>query len=149
MEAFKYAVLCASAVTVIGKIITFLCGSRYDNLLRLMTALVLILTVAKAISGAELDIDISDGPAKLEEYSSKTEKEYMSMVSDKISKKLTEIYKNKNINIRKIGIACSYDEYNFITVDRITIYPTSKEDKNDLESVAREYFPDADIIIDS
>ena len=147
MDAFKFAILCACTVTVIGKMITYLCSDRYNNILRLMTALVLILTVSKAFTGDTPDISLPDLSDELIDHENETKDQYLDSVSNNMTKKLSEIYKNKDIDIQRISIACSYDEYKYITVDRIIVYPGDNTDHKTIESIAKEYFPDTEISV--
>ena len=148
MDTFKNVVSIACIVGICDKIISIVCGEKYSSQMRLITALVMILSVGSQISGGIYIPDTSYYESELKRAENDTKEEYLKSVELSISDRLYDIYESRGITLKKISIACSYDEYKFIRVDKITLYLNGEEEKNEeLRSVAEQYFPGAEITV--
>lgn len=148
MDTFRQIVLAACIVGISDKIVSIVCGDRYMPQMRLITAMVMILSIGSHLSGGIELPDTSYYEQELEYAENRTSEDYLDCIEQSISNRVGEIYKNEGITLENISIAVSYDEYKYINVDEITLYTSDAQvtDK-ELKKVILPYFPDSEINI--
>ena len=146
MQTFKSIVLIACVIGIADKIISIICGEKYSSQLRLITALVMILSIGSQIRGGIYIPDMSYYESELESAEQRTSEDYLDTVEDNMSQRVKDIYSQQGIELEKVSIAVSFDEYKYISVDEIALYTNDRE-KNDeeLKKIISEYFPEAEI----
>lgn len=148
MESIKAVVLVACIVGICDKIVSVMCGDRYKSQMKLITALVMIVSVASQL-GDDIEIpELDNKSIDLEYAENRAKEDYLTQIEHSLANKTKEIYRENNIEIQKAVIACSYDEYKYICIDRITVYLSEGQyEERDIKSIAKEYFPDAEITV--
>lgn len=148
MDIFGRIVLAACIIGIIDKVVSILCGESYSSQLRLITALVMIISIGTQINGGINMPDMSYYERELEAAENRTKEDYLDSIEDNIAKRLKQIYSNEGIELERVSIAVSYDEYKYISVDEIDIYAKDTEINDEkLRKTASVYFPEAEIII--
>ena len=146
MQTFKNLVLIACVIGIADKIISIICGDKYSSQLRLITALVMIMSIGSQIKGGISLPDTSYYESELEYAEERTREEYLDSIEETMAQRIKDIYLQEGIELDNVGIAISFDEYKYISVDEITLYThsTETEDK-ELKKILSVYFPDTEI----
>ena len=148
MDVFRNIVLVACVIGIADKIISIICGDRYYSQLRLIIALIMILSIASQINGGIYMPDMTYYEEELEHAESRTREEYLDNIEENLSERVKQIYVQQGITLEKVSIAVSYDEYKYISVDEITLYTQNMEKKDEeLKSIIADYFSDSEIVV--
>lgn len=144
MESIKYSLIAACAVGIVSTLINYICGDKYAPQMKLITTLVLILTIVKPLIPSSLIPDLDIYTYDEEYLEQQTSRQFFDETKSNIEKKLLKIYQAKGMNVNNVSIQAAGDEYNYISVTKITVY---YDDENislsELESTAAEYFPES------
>ena len=92
MQTFKNLVLIACVIGIADKIISIICGDKYSSQLRLITALVMIMSIGSQIKGGISLPDTSYYESELEYAEERTREEYLDSIEETMAQRIKDIY---------------------------------------------------------
>ena len=155
MNVLKSAVFAACVIGVISSIAGIATPNGHaKRQLRLITSLVLILSVVTPFLGKGFDIDL-EGLKKLtdtklySELNGEFEDMYQSMTNEQLSREIERQITAEGIDVKKVVIQNAGGEYNSIEAVKVTV---SADEMNDeraqrINRIVKEALPDAEVEI--
>jgi hypothetical protein len=152
MGAIRNAVFTACLCAIITSAVRMISAERLKNELRLVCALVLIICIAVQLKGEDMKLSISelnlsddsDYAQLSEDFSQAVVLETQHSLERTVKEKLT----GQGIEVKKIGIDCTLDEYNSVEAARACIYLSEDAQPADIkaaESAAALLLPETEI----
>ena len=142
---FRNIILVTCVIGIIDKIITVMCGDKYNEQMRLITTLVLILALASSFNGKISFPELSNLEAEYENNKEAVILGYLETARLTISQSISDMLRSRGIEASHISINCSYDEYKYIRIDSIKVSTKDSKDEDAVRSILSECYPDADI----
>lgn len=141
MAAFKGLILTICAVSVIEKLISIICSDKYKDQMKLISSMVIILCISSQLDGGITLPDTSYYEYELEKAQANAIEAFLSETEEQLSQQVCSILKANNITPQKVCIACSYDEYKYISISEIELYINDESISDDmLEEILAPYF---------
>lgn len=148
MATFKSLILTICAISVIEKIISIICSDKYKDQMKLIGSLVIIMCISSQLDIGITLPDTSYYEYELEKAQANASEAFLSEAEELLSHRVCSILEANNITPQKVCIACSYDEYKYISISEIEIYIDDENVSDDmLEGMIAPYFRETRISI--
>lgn len=148
MESFKLSLVAACTVGLVSAVINYICGDKYAPQLKLITSLILILTVSSQLVNGKLPEDMGIYEPDLEYLEQQTDKKVFDISVQNIVSRLKALYTSNGIRITDVSIDAHNDEYNYISVSAVRVYSDDENiDKDKLSDLTAGVLPDAGLTV--